>query len=111
MNKVKRLGLHCKRCDWKWFPRSDTVTICPKCKSAYWNKDRNGTSVSQEAAEIFDKIKESVIDGSRRYIGQPLTAECIIDLRKAIMVAIVNKLGVYDLEYLHFQAEKSAEKK
>jgi len=32
--------LECKRCGWKWAPRKKEVIICPKCKSAYWNKDK-----------------------------------------------------------------------
>lgn len=31
----------CNRCGHKWFPRStDEPTICPKCKSPYWNRQR-----------------------------------------------------------------------
>jgi Zn finger protein HypA/HybF involved in hydrogenase expression len=32
--------LECKRCHHKWFPRKREIIICPKCKSAYWNKER-----------------------------------------------------------------------
>lgn len=32
---------HCLRCGHDWKPRSlDMPTICPKCKSPYWNKPR-----------------------------------------------------------------------
>lgn len=31
----------CKRCGHKWIPRTDSLpTICPRCKSPYWNKER-----------------------------------------------------------------------
>ena len=29
--------LHCKRCGYKWIPRTLNVIICPSCKSPYWN--------------------------------------------------------------------------
>lgn len=32
--------LECKRCGHKWNPRKTEITICPKCKSPYWNKDK-----------------------------------------------------------------------
>lgn len=34
------LKLHCKRCGHSWYPKQPEVRICPKCKSAYWDKDR-----------------------------------------------------------------------
>ncbi len=32
----------CKRCGYTWFPRKDESKVrqCPKCKSAYWNKEK-----------------------------------------------------------------------
>ena len=31
----------CKRCGHSWFPRMKTIpTVCPGCKSPYWNKER-----------------------------------------------------------------------
>ena len=31
----------CKRCLHKWIPRThDEPTVCPECKSPYWNKER-----------------------------------------------------------------------
>lgn len=36
MNKCE-----CKRCSWKWYPRGEkTPRECPKCKSYYWNKEK-----------------------------------------------------------------------
>lgn len=37
-----RIGKHliCLRCNHKWLPRQETITICPKCKSPYWNSPR-----------------------------------------------------------------------
>lgn len=35
-------GYQCERCDHKWIPhkKSKLPTICPKCKSPYWNVKR-----------------------------------------------------------------------
>lgn len=43
MGIVKLDGYECERCGHRWFPRSkidELPTICPKCKSPYWNKPR-----------------------------------------------------------------------
>ena len=32
--------LKCKRCNHKWNPRKTEVRICPKCKSAWWDKEK-----------------------------------------------------------------------
>lgn len=46
MGIVKLDGYKCERCSHLWVPRSkiDVLpTICPKCKSPYWNKARIAT--------------------------------------------------------------------
>lgn len=30
----------CKRCLHQWTPRIPNPTVCPRCKSAYWDKDK-----------------------------------------------------------------------
>lgn len=40
---IKVLQYLCERCDHKWIPRTkinNDPTICPRCKSPYWNKPR-----------------------------------------------------------------------
>lgn len=37
--------LKCKRCGHEWIPRVGDVRVCPKCKSAYWDRDRDGGEV------------------------------------------------------------------
>ncbi len=32
--------LHCQRCPHSWIPRKAEVRICPKCKSAYWDRPK-----------------------------------------------------------------------
>ena len=31
----------CMRCGHEWVKRKDIITVCPKCKSPYWNKKKN----------------------------------------------------------------------
>ena len=39
--KVKLIGNKCYRCGHEWLQRDqDKPTICPKCKSPYWDKPR-----------------------------------------------------------------------
>lgn len=43
MPKVMLEGYKCERCGHEWIPRTkidEEPTICPKCKSPYWNKPR-----------------------------------------------------------------------
>ncbi|MGH7296219.1 MAG: hypothetical protein ACRELB_14855 [Polyangiaceae bacterium] len=51
MALVKLDGYRCERCGHPWVPRDrepakDRVlpTVCPKCKSPYWNKPRQAES-------------------------------------------------------------------
>lgn len=37
-----KTGLSCCRCSHEWEPKVADVRICPRCKSAYWNKPRTG---------------------------------------------------------------------
>ncbi|HLC86589.1 MAG TPA: hypothetical protein VJG30_04855 [Candidatus Nanoarchaeia archaeon] len=39
---IKIEGFLCERCSHKWVPHniSKEPTVCPKCKSPYWNKLR-----------------------------------------------------------------------
>jgi len=35
----------CERCQHEWYPRgAATPTVCPKCKSPYWDKPRRHKS-------------------------------------------------------------------
>lgn len=42
MAEVMLKGYQCERCEHKWVPRNegDFPTVCPKCKSPYWNKPK-----------------------------------------------------------------------
>ncbi len=45
----------CERCGHEWIPRDALAdeqtlpTICPSCKSPYWNKPRKNQSVAKKA--------------------------------------------------------------
>lgn len=44
--KIEVDGYRCLRCGHEWVPRTMVdrePTICPKCKSPYWNKERRRT--------------------------------------------------------------------
>jgi hypothetical protein len=42
MPKIKLEGYLCLRCNHKWLPRENNrkPTVCPKCKSPYWDTPR-----------------------------------------------------------------------
>ena len=48
----EQLTIHrntCERCGHSWLPRSEEKpTICPKCKSPYWDKERKDKSKNPE---------------------------------------------------------------
>jgi len=37
---IKIQKLKCFRCSHQWVPRKDDIRLCPKCKSAYWDKQK-----------------------------------------------------------------------
>lgn len=45
--RVKIDGFKCLRCEYEWVPRDIKTepVICPKCKSPYWNKQRQKKKV------------------------------------------------------------------
>ena len=40
--------LCCKRCGHQWVPRKKEVRVCPRCKSPYWDKEREVLSESKD---------------------------------------------------------------
>jgi predicted Zn-ribbon and HTH transcriptional regulator len=54
--EIKVPELICKRCGWKWVPRTKVVKVCPHCKSPYWNTPKSrgeeeGEGSSKKAPE------------------------------------------------------------
>jgi len=55
------MGYRCERCNHEWIPR-DTErepSVCPKCKSPYWNRPRKATSMLTYE-DFRDKIQETL---------------------------------------------------
>jgi len=47
MDKLIKRGNLCKRCGHEWGSKQEKPTICPKCKSPYWDKARkNGKTTT-----------------------------------------------------------------
>jgi Zn finger protein HypA/HybF involved in hydrogenase expression len=38
--KIHLTRLRCKRCQHRWVPKQDEITMCPKCKSTLWHTKR-----------------------------------------------------------------------
>ena len=56
------MGYRCERCGHEWIPRDveQEPSVCPKCKSPYWDKPRK-RGVSMLTYEDFrDKIKQTL---------------------------------------------------
>ncbi len=53
MARIMIEGFLCERCSHRWAPRGGARTepsICPKCKSPYWNKPRKLTIAPERRA-------------------------------------------------------------
>ena len=42
IRNITKKGCVCERCKHEWIPNSfeELPTVCPKCKSPYWNKPK-----------------------------------------------------------------------
>ena len=40
--EIKKKGFKCERCEHEWVPHNikNKPTVCPKCKSPYWDKPK-----------------------------------------------------------------------
>lgn len=57
------MGYRCERCSHEWIPRDveQEPSVCPKCKSPYWNRPRKTPTASMLTYEDFrDKIRETL---------------------------------------------------
>jgi predicted Zn-ribbon and HTH transcriptional regulator len=58
MPLIKMEGFQCNRCGYKWtsqiYTHKNPPIACSKCKSAYWNRERN-TYFTMEGGQILDK--------------------------------------------------------
>jgi len=60
------MGCRCERCSHEWIPKDSErePTVCPKCKSPYWNKPRKKTSIL--TYEDFRERVKSTLKGSEQ---------------------------------------------
>ncbi|MFZ0514314.1 MAG: hypothetical protein WAM14_22110 [Candidatus Nitrosopolaris sp.] len=68
MAKVMLEGYKCERCGHTWIPRATTKqlpTICPRCKSPYWNRPRIGNKISDRKINQPIIKSEKIKNGSR----------------------------------------------
>jgi hypothetical protein len=80
MAKVQIWGFRCERCGHEWAPREpeQAPTVCPKCKSPYWDRPRKGEIPPEErikpkgllAHELNEKTVEFDLErGNQRLAG------------------------------------------
>lgn len=63
MAKITIEGYQCERCEHAWVPRTkikEEPTICPRCKSPYWNRPRKVYVIKKRAVIKHLKAKRSV---------------------------------------------------
>jgi transcription initiation factor IIE alpha subunit len=60
-SKVKQQQLVCERCKHKWVPRGQVnkPTVCPKCKSPYWDRERGVKEVIKRLRDREIEIRRS----------------------------------------------------
>ena len=66
MPKVTIKGFRCTRCQHEWVPKTDRKpTICPKCKSPYWDRDPAAANLEKAknarliaaAPEMYERLR------------------------------------------------------
>ena len=56
------MGFRCERCDHEWIPRDlkKEPSVCPKCKSPYWNRPRKKPTSMVTYEEFRDRIQKTL---------------------------------------------------
>ena len=49
--KILQTVLKCLRCGHSWVPRKTEVRMCPKCKSAWWDKPKVGVGLKLDIVD------------------------------------------------------------
>ena len=64
------MGYRCERCAHEWIPRAvdKEPSVCPKCKSPYWDRPRRKAGAMMTYEEFRDKIQQTMLVQS-----EPLT--------------------------------------
>ena len=52
----------CKKCSYRWTPRIDNPTVCPKCKSYKWDSDTDGRRNNLNLADEDDPFQPTAFD-------------------------------------------------
>jgi hypothetical protein len=61
-------GYECSRCQHRWIPRTKTdvePTICPSCKSPYWDKPRIAVGKLQGGKLQGGKLSSGKLQGGK----------------------------------------------
>ena len=62
VNEINIQMLNCNRCGHKWIPRVIPVQ-CPKCKSYYWNENKDFDKRKEEYKnKELNEIKKNIIN-------------------------------------------------
>lgn len=61
------MGYRCNRCGHEWIPRSfnEEPSVCPSCKSPYWNRPKQNKTTYEDFKGIIVKVLNEA--------GKPLT--------------------------------------
>jgi DNA-directed RNA polymerase subunit RPC12/RpoP len=70
--KITRKGFKCLRCGYEWIPRKEgqAPQLCPKCRSAYWNKPR--VRFRRKKAQPSIKELKKALDPRRQIIREEI---------------------------------------
>ena len=54
------MGYRCERCEHEWVPKNfdNEPSVCPKCKSPYWNRPRTTAMMTYE--DFRDKVRTTL---------------------------------------------------
>ena len=54
MAEITLRGYRCERCGHEWVPRltGQMPTVCPKCKSPFWNRPRKDAAPTPKAKKV-----------------------------------------------------------
>ena len=52
------MGWRCERCQHEWVPRDfdQEPSVCPKCKSPYWNRPRKGPLAYEDFRDSIQEV-------------------------------------------------------
>lgn len=53
--EIKVQTLECKRCRHQWVARKSVVRVCPKCKSPYWDKDKEFKKGKKDSQKLWSQ--------------------------------------------------------